>query len=120
MIRLAHWIESSGLSRSTAYELLKLLGIQPLPRRVFGFRKPISHLTADQISQLSPWVARLKAGMSFSQVRTEFFVCNDYMSDPHQSVQQLLETLRWIASVNATDREYQAAARSALKQWGQA
>ena len=56
-IRLSDWIEASGLSRSTAYELLKLLQIEPEARRVPSSRKPVSHLSAEQIQQLQPWAS---------------------------------------------------------------
>jgi len=120
MIRLSYWIESNGISRSTAYELLKLLNIQPLPRRVFGYRKPISHLTADQIGELAPLVLKLKGGSSFSQLRAEVLACDSYLYETDRSVRMLLETLRWIACADATESEQRTAARAALKQWGEA
>lgn len=68
-IRLSDWIDSSGLSRSTAYELLKLLQIEPEARRVPTSRKPVSHLSAEQIQQLQPWANELASGTSLPQIR---------------------------------------------------
>ena len=69
-IRLTDWIEQAGLSRSTAYELLKLLGIEPEARRVPTIRKPVSHLSGEQIEQLLPWVQEIRdRGVSLPQIR---------------------------------------------------
>ena len=68
-IRLADWIEQAGLSRSTAYELLKLLGIEPEARRVPTSRKPVSHLSGEQIEQLLPWVQEVQRGATLPQIR---------------------------------------------------
>jgi hypothetical protein len=68
-IRLTDWIEQAGLSRSTAYELLKLLGIEPEARRVPTSRKPVSHLSGEQIEQLLPWVQEVQSGTTLPQIR---------------------------------------------------
>jgi hypothetical protein len=68
-IRLSDWIDASGLSRSTAYELLKLLQIEPEARRVPTSRKPVSHLSAEQIQQLQPWANELASGATLPQIR---------------------------------------------------
>ena len=68
-IRLTDWIEQAGLSRSTAYELLKLLGIEPEARRVPTSRKPVSHLSGEQIEQLLPWVQEVQRGATLPQIR---------------------------------------------------
>lgn len=68
-VRLSDWIDASGLSRSTAYELLKLLGIEPEARRVPTSRKPVSHLSAEQIEQLGPWASELARGATLPQIR---------------------------------------------------
>jgi hypothetical protein len=68
-IRLADWIEQAGISRSTAYELLKLLGIEPEARRVPTSRKPVSHLSGEQIEQLLPWVQEVQRGATLPQIR---------------------------------------------------
>lgn len=67
--RLSDWIEASGLSRSTAYELLKLLQIEPEARRVPTSRKPVSHLSADQVQLLQPWADKIQRGSTLPQIR---------------------------------------------------
>jgi hypothetical protein len=68
-MRLSDWIDATGLSRSTAYELLRLLQIEPEARRVPSSRKPVSHLTADQLEQLQPWAQQLASGATLPQIR---------------------------------------------------
>ena len=69
-VRLSDWIEASGLSRSTAYELLKLLQIEPEARRVPTSRKPVSHLSADQVQLLQPWALEIgQRGATLPQIR---------------------------------------------------
>jgi hypothetical protein len=68
-VRLSDWIDASALSRSTVYELLKLLGIEPEARRVPTSRKPVSHLTSEQVQVLEPWAAELRRGATLPQIR---------------------------------------------------
>lgn len=68
-VRLSDWIDATELSRSTAYELLRLLQIEPEARRVPTSRKPVSHLTGDQMDKLAPWVAEIKRGATLPQIR---------------------------------------------------
>lgn len=67
--RLSDWIESAGLSRSTAYELIRLLSIEPEARRVPSSRKPVSHLTAEHLEVLKPWAAEVRRGTPLPQIR---------------------------------------------------
>ena len=68
-IRLSEWQLSSGLSRSTMYELLKILMIRPEGRRVATSRKLVSYLSADQIQILEHWSAAIKNGATLPQIR---------------------------------------------------
>ena len=67
-LRLSEWIADSGISRSTAYELLKLAGIEPEPRRVEGSRKPVSFLTAEQLPIMEGMARQLRDGRSLSEL----------------------------------------------------
>ncbi len=67
--RLSEWQLSSGLSRSTMYELLKLLKIRPEGRRVATSRKLVSYLSADQVQLLEQWSAAIKKGATLPQIR---------------------------------------------------
>lgn len=51
-ILLSEWLEVSGCPRSTAYELLKLAGIEPGKAKVPGSRRPVSELNGEQREQL--------------------------------------------------------------------
>jgi len=70
-LRLSDWIESEGLSRSTAYELLKLLDIEPEARRVPTSRKPVSFLTREHLHQLRPFALMLSSGTPLSTIRRQ-------------------------------------------------
>jgi len=70
-IRFSEWIEAAGLSRSTAYELIKLLAIEPTPRRLPGIRKQVSFITAAQAALLEPWAAAIKNGATMPEVRQQ-------------------------------------------------
>ena len=70
-LRLSDWIEQMGVSRSAAYELLKITGIEPEPRKVPGSRKPVSHLTRDQIDVLEPLARQLADGATMPQLRKQ-------------------------------------------------
>lgn len=68
-VRVTDWLDGVGISRSTAYELFKLLGIEPEARRVPGIRRPASHLNAEQMDALAPWVAEIKRGATLPAIR---------------------------------------------------
>lgn len=68
-VRLSDWIDGSGLSRSTVYELLKILGIEPEARKVPTSRKPVSHLTTEQMELIEPWASELRRGATLPQIR---------------------------------------------------
>jgi hypothetical protein len=68
-IRVTDWLDAVGISRSTAYELFKLLGIEPEARRVPGIRRPASHINAEQMEVLAPWVSEIKRGATLPAIR---------------------------------------------------
>ena len=69
MERFTEWYERNGVSRSTAFQLLKLLEIEPIKRKVPDSKKPASFLTADHISKLSGTVQMLNNGHSMADLR---------------------------------------------------
>ena len=69
--RLSDWIEQVGISRSTAYELLRLTGTEPQPRRVAGSRKPVSHLLPAHLAVLNPLAQQLAEGITLPQIRRQ-------------------------------------------------
>ncbi len=67
-LRLSEWIESRGMTRSTAYSLLRLAGIEPEVRQVEGTRKHASFLTALQLPVMDAMVHHLSNGLSPAEV----------------------------------------------------
>jgi transposase len=70
-LRLSDWMEQMGISRSAGYELLKLTGIEPEPRKVPGSRKPVSHLTQEQMAILQPLAQQLADGATMTQIKQQ-------------------------------------------------
>jgi hypothetical protein len=70
-IRLSDWIEPSGINRSTAYELIKILKIEPEPRRVIDSHRPVSFHSSAQQQQLEPLSQALLNGTTMSQIRKQ-------------------------------------------------
>jgi predicted DNA-binding transcriptional regulator AlpA len=68
-VRLTDWINSSGVSRSTVYELLKLLRIEPEHRRIPGIRKLVSFINSEQQQQLEVLAQALRNGTTMPQLR---------------------------------------------------
>lgn len=99
-IRLSDWIEATRLSRSTAYELLKLLQIEPEARRVPTSRKPVSHLSAEQIQKLQPWAAQLASGATLPQIR-ERLGQNDTIPDDRPGQSQIVPADQLTAALAA-------------------
>lgn len=66
--RFSEWHEDAGISRSMAYQLLKLLDIQPEQRRVMGSKKPASFLSAEQQTLLNQAVQALNNGMTLPMI----------------------------------------------------
>ena len=70
-LRLSDWIEQVGISRSAGYELLKVTQIEPEPRKVPGSRKPVSHLTPEQLVILQPLAQQLADGATMPQIKQQ-------------------------------------------------
>ena len=67
--RFSEWHEEMGVSRSMAYQLLKLLEIEPEQRRVPGSKKPASFLTLEQQQELLETVQLLNQGYSIPMLQ---------------------------------------------------
>jgi hypothetical protein len=113
-IRLSDWIDASGLSRSTAYELLKLLQIEPEARRVPTSRKPVSHLSAEQIQQLQPWANELASGATLPQIR-ERLGRSDTIQDNSPKQTQIVPADQLVAALAAIAGQQQAQAPDPLR-----
>ena len=107
-IRLSDWIDASGISRSTAYELLKLLQIEPEARRVPTSRKPVSHLSAEQIQQLQPWANELASGATLPQIR-ERLGRNENVPDTSPKRSEIVPADQLVAALAAIAGQQQQA-----------
>jgi hypothetical protein len=70
-IRLSDWISRTGISRSAAYELLRICQIEPEPRKLPDIRKPVSHLLPEHLEVLEPLARQLKDGATLPQIREQ-------------------------------------------------
>lgn len=61
-IRFSDWINQSGISRSTAFELVKVLGLTLESRKVPGIPRPVVFVDANSLQVLEGYAADLRAG----------------------------------------------------------
>jgi hypothetical protein len=67
-IRLSAWINAAPVSRATAYELLRVLGIVPSKARVAGSRSDVAFLSEDQAARMDAAAARMAGGARLSDL----------------------------------------------------
>ena len=70
-IRFSDWFEREGVSRTTAFALLKLARITPESRRVSGSARSVHFLNAAQEAVLQSLVDRMRTGASLGQLQAE-------------------------------------------------
>ena len=68
--RLTDWYEHHGISRTTAFALLRAAGIEPAKRRIAGVNKPVSFLAGDQLRAMEALVEQHKQGRSVAELST--------------------------------------------------
>ena len=66
--RFSDWYEGHGISRTTAFALLRAAGIEPSKKRVLGVNKPVSYLAGDQLRAMEALVEQHKAGRSVAEL----------------------------------------------------
>ena len=70
--RFSQWIETAGISRSTAFELVKLLGLDLEQRKVPGSNRPVAFATAEQVQLLDAIAGRLRdGGVTLAELRRD-------------------------------------------------
>jgi len=69
-VRFSAWFEGQGLSRSTAFRLLSISGIEPERRRVASSRSPVSFLSAEQQEKLDFLALELKNGKTLPELES--------------------------------------------------
>jgi len=70
-VRFSAGFAREGVSRTTAFALLKLARIKPKTRRVDGSARSVLFLNSEQEASLQALADRLKNGASISQVQAE-------------------------------------------------
>ena len=70
-VRLSALWESGDVSRTTAFELLKLARIEPEQKRVPGSQRPVAFLSGDQERMMRALIQRLKDGATVARLRGE-------------------------------------------------
>lgn len=87
---LSAWWESRGLSRATAFRLVKIAGIAPGRLKVPYTRLPVASLTAEQVAVLDPLAARLRDGATLPQLEAELITSLAVSESPSEPVSDAL------------------------------
>lgn len=61
-LRFTDWIGGAGISRSTAFELVKILGLDLEQRKVPGSQRPVLFATANHLQVLNAFAGKLRSG----------------------------------------------------------
>lgn len=69
-VRFTDWYEQAGISKSTAFGLLKIAGVEPDKRRVEGSRAPVSFLAGEGLRKMDAILAAHKGGKSVAELST--------------------------------------------------
>ena len=54
--RFSDWYEGHGISRTTAFALLRAAGIEPSKKRIEGVNKPVSFLAGEMLRDMEALV----------------------------------------------------------------
>ena len=63
-LRFSDWVEGAGISRSTAFELVKLLGLDLEQRKVPGSHRPVLFADRNHLQVLNVYADRLRSGQT--------------------------------------------------------
>ncbi len=61
-LRFSDWTDAAGISRSTAFELVRLLGLELEQRKVPGSQRPVLFATANHLQVLNAYADKLRSG----------------------------------------------------------
>lgn len=87
-VRFSSWYESRKLSRSTAFRLLSISGIEPEKRRVEGSRSPVSFLTDHQKQVMDHLAFELERGKTMAELETRITKAQDVSSPPESPMEE--------------------------------
>jgi hypothetical protein len=68
--RFSDWYEGHGISRTTAFALLRAAGIEPGKKRIEGVNKPVSYLAGEMLRDMEALVELHKQGRSVAELST--------------------------------------------------
>ena len=71
LMALSSWYEDKGVTRSTAFKLVKLAGIKTTPMKVPSSRAPVAAINAEQIQQLDALAQMLQSGVTMAQLERQ-------------------------------------------------
>ena len=110
--RFSDWFEAHGISRTTAFALLRAAGIEPSKKRIEGVNKPVSYLAGDQLRAMEALVEQHKAGRSVAELssaiqkavpeRSELIATNPSEPDDKATGGSLLERLQALQLAQST------------------
>jgi len=110
--RFSDWYEGHGISRTTAFALLRAAGIEPGKKRIEGVNKPVSFLAGDQLRAMEALVEQHKAGRSVAELstaiqkavpeRSELIATNSSEPDDKAPGGDLLDRLRALKLAQST------------------
>lgn len=108
---LSAWWESRGLSRASAFRLVKIAGISPGRVKVPYSRLPVASLTAEQVAQLDPLAHRLRNGATLPQLEAELTTAmvaaespSDHASDDLSPSAPAVDAAALLARLEAGER----------------
>ncbi|MBU6353395.1 MAG: hypothetical protein KGQ81_00400 [Cyanobacteria bacterium REEB498] len=61
-LRFSDWIDTAGISRSTAFELVKILGLDLEQRKVSGSQRPVLFADGNHLQTLNVYAGKLRSG----------------------------------------------------------
>ena len=70
-IRLSALWEAGEVSRTTAFELLKIARIEPESRRISGSQRPVAYLSREKEQMMRALIDKLREGATVPQLRSE-------------------------------------------------
>ena len=110
--RFSDWFEGHGISRTTAFALLRAAGIEPSKKRIEGVNKPVSYLAGDQLRAMEALVEQHKQGRSVAELssaiqkavpeRSELIATNPSEPDDKAMGGSLLERLQALQLAQST------------------
>lgn len=92
-VRFSDWYEQACISKSTAFGLLKVAGVEPEKRRVEGSRAPVSFLAGDGLRKMDAILNAHKSGKSVAELSIAIQQARQQYEPPPQEPEEELEPI---------------------------